>query len=99
MDYIYARMIFTMPGYHLHRKEQKSFTKTFTEKAGKNNKEPKIKKVEYLHRELVPSESKRIITITRKQYIAMGGQPADLDKLVNDLKIDLNASTGTWELV
>ena len=98
MDYIYARIIVTMPGYALHRGKEKSYTKTFTEKT-KNSKEGQLKKVEFLHKDLVPAESKRIINITRSQYIAMGGQPNDLERLAKDLLHDLGGNSATYEIV
>ena len=97
-DSLYAKLVFISNGYALHRKEEKDFSKTFTKKEGKN-KEPKITKVEFRHRDLVPSESKRIINITRSQYIAMGGQPSDLEKACKEMASDFGATNYYYELI
>ena len=96
-DSIYAKIVLISNGGKLHRQEEKSYTKTFTKKEGK--KQPEITKVEFKHRDLVPSTSKRVINITRSQFIAMGGQPADLEKAVKEMIHDFGANDGYFELI
>lgn len=95
---IYARIVLVSNGNKLHRQEEKTFTKVYTKKEGKD-KQPKITKVEFRHKDLVPSTSKRIINITRSQYISMGGQPSDLEKAVKEMIHDFGANDGYFELI
>lgn len=95
---IYARIVLVSNGSKLHRQKEKTFTKVYTKKEGKD-KQPKITKVEFRHKDLVPSTSKRIINITRSQYISMGGQPSDLEKAVKEMIHDFGANDGYFELI
>lgn len=97
-DSIYAKIVLISNGGTLHRQEEKSYTKTYTKKKGKN-KQPKITKVEFKHKDLVPSTSKRIINITRSQFISMGGQLSDLEIAVEEMIHDFGANDGYFELI
>lgn len=97
-DTIYAKIVLISNGGALHRQEEKTFTKVYTKKEGKD-KQSKITKVEFKHKELVPSTSKRIINITRSQFIAMGGQPSDLERAVKEMIHDFGANDGYFELI
>lgn len=99
-DTLYAKLVFISNGYALHRDEEKQFTKVFTKKEGKGkDKQPEITKVEYRHRDLIPSESKRIINITRSQFHAMGGQPSDLEKACKEMAHDFGATSAYYEIL
>jgi hypothetical protein len=97
-DTSYAKIVLISNGGTLHKQAEKSYTKIYTKKEGKNNK-PEIIKVEFKHKDLVPSTSKRIINITRSQFISLGGQPSVLEKAVKEMIHDFGAKDGYFELI